>query len=370
MTTRRKPAGRLRAFPPPRPHLGLEGAALPGGDGLWVVLPEGESELRVTSGPGVLCARWKSLGHNEIELPMFPCGQGFGTAPTAVTAQGDDLARVRVVTLDALDGPPASMGVDAGEGGRLTVSPSRRGAERSGVLCAYRACAADPLAFASACARRIDDALALLRDLGARRAVLSLSLRDAPPVTARLSLARGLPETLGCTLLRALSRGAACAVSIDAGWASVALAPSERGAAAANETVVSVDRAAVPERVEAALRCALEDAVAGEHPGALQAWCAALPEALHPRCVGRWERARGVRALPLTAGWLGTTLRAGVPRAWIDGAWREGEALQVYQPRSEGFRDAVAPRGAGAGSPRVRALWRRTGGAPMQGGIA
>lgn len=364
---RAAPPGRLRAFPPA--DGAVQGAALAQGRGAWFVAPEGEASLAVRVDRAVLGVRCKPLSRREIEHTVAPRGGEWGTPSWPSLARGHDLARVVTVELDALDAPPRRLSVQVDDAPALTLSLPRSPAAVGGWLCGYRACASDPIAFAAHTARRLEAALELLRDLGARRGRLTLSRRDDAPVTARLSLSEGIPDALWAPTLRALVRGAACGLEVDVAWATLRIAPSPRGGPGVNETALCIDREVVSERREAAVLRALEE-LQGDAPEALlQAWSAARPEALWPRCVTRWERAAGVRALPLSPGWFRQTLRAPVGRAFIDGAWRDG-ALAGHHPQAQAFAEEVAPRGAALGSARVRAFWRRTGGEPMQGGMA
>lgn len=360
--------GRLRAFPPtPSAHPRLEGAALP--RGAWCVLPEGECELSIHTDALPLAARLKRLRGSEIECSFFPDPHGARTASLPLAPSGSELARVLCVELEALDPPPRSLRVELGAAGSLSATLAPAAAPAPGWLCAYIACDADPIAFASRAARRLEAVCARLSELGLRRASLTLSTRDDAPLRASLSLARGLDPALWGRVLRALVRGHACSITLDALRATLSIAPSPRGARTVNESALCIDRAVIPERVEERLRATLEDDLGAADARTLQAWCAPLAEPVSPRCVSRWERAAGVRALPLTASWLGGVLRAAVPRAFIADAWRSQE-LQEFYPDAARFQRSVAPDGAATGSPQVRAWWRRTGGAPQQGGLA
>ncbi len=359
--------GRLRAFPPA--DGAVQGAALAHGRGAWFVAPEGEASLAVRVDRAVLGVRCRPLGRREIEHTVAPRDGGWATPSWPSLARGGDLARAHLVELEALDAPPRRLSVWVNDAPALTVALPAASSAAEGWLCGYRACASDPIAFAAHTARRLEGALTLLRDLGARRGRFALSRRDDEPVLARLRLAEGLPEAIWEPTLRALVRGAACGLEVDVGWATLRVAPSPRGGPGVNEAALCIDRGAVSERREATVLRALEELLGDAPEALLQAWAATRPEALWPRCVTRWEREAGVRALPLSPGWFRQTLRAPAGRAFIDGAWREG-AMDGYQPRAQAFAVEVAPRGAAAGSARVRAFWRRTGGEPMQGGVA
>lgn len=364
---RASPQGRLRAFPP-APGA-VQGAALAHGRGAWFVAPEGEASLAVSVDQAVLAVRCKPLGRKEMEHTVAPLGAGWRTPSWPSLARGGDLARALTVEVDALDAAPRSLGLHVDDAPALTLALPHGAPTAEGWLCGYRACGSDPIAFASHTARRLEAALELLRDLGARRGHFTLSRRDEEPVVARVKLGVAMPDALWSPTLRALVRGAACAVELDVGWAALRVAPSPRGGPGVNETALCIDRSAVPERLEATVLRALAELLGDAPDALLQAWSASRPEALWPRCVTRWERDAGVRALPLSPGWFRQTLRAPAGRAFIDGAWRDG-ALEGYHPRAQTFAVEVAPRGAAVGSARVRAFWRRTGGAPMQGGVA
>lgn len=361
------PQGRLRAFPPARGA--VEGGALARGRGAWFVAPAGEATLAVSVDRAVLGVRCQSLGRKEIEHTVAPVGGAWRTPAWPSAGRGGDLLRAVAVEVEALDDAPAqvSLLVDDAPALRVPLPPPAPRADLW--LCGYRACGSDPIAFAAHTARRVEGALGLLRDLGARRGHFTLSRRDEEPVRARLTLAATLPDALWAPTLRALARGAACGLEIDVGWAALRVAPSPRGGPGVNETSLCIDGDAVPERLEATVLRALEELLGAPAEALLQAWAAAGPEAVWPRCVTRWERGAGVRALPLSPGWFRQTLRAPAARAFVDGAWRD-EGAEGYHPRAQAFAVEVAPRGAAVGSARVRAFWRRTGGAPMQGGMA
>lgn len=359
--------GRLLAFGPGASTTSLQGAASP--RGLWLVLPEGEREVTLRADRPALSATLKRLRGSDIECAFFPDRPGARTAAVTLCPAGTDLARVLWVTLEALDPAPTALRVDVGDGASLTARLPRAPASPPGWLCGYRACDADPIAFASHTARRVEACLELMAAIGARRAALTLSTRDAPAHRARVSLARGLDVESWTLALRALARGAACSLTLESAHATLRVAPSPRGAPSVNETALEVDRAVVPEGLEASLLRSMEALFAEPDASRLQGWSAALDAPPTPRCVTRWERDAGVRALPITAAWLGVTLRAPARRAFVAGAWREGD-LDEFHPSASAFRRAVSPEGAAAGSAQVRAWWRRTGGAPMQGGIA
>ncbi|MEZ4394236.1 MAG: hypothetical protein R3A48_24450 [Polyangiales bacterium] len=359
--------GRLLAFGAGAATTSLQGAATP--RGLWLVLPEGEREVSLHTDRLPLSATLKRLRGSDIERGFFPDGGGARTAAVTLSPSGSDLARVLWVTVEALDPAPSELRVEVGDGASLTARLPRAPASTPGWLCGYRACDADPIAFASHTARRVEACLELMASIGARHAALTLSTRDAPAHRARVSLARGLDAESWTLALRALARGAACSLTLEGPRAALRVAPSPRGAPSVNETALEVDRAVVPEAREPRLLAAMEALLAEPEASRLQCWSAALDAPPTPRCVTRWERDAGVRALPITAAWLGATLRAPARRAFIAGAWREG-ALDDFHPSASAFRQAVSPEGAASGSAQVRAWWRRTGGAPMQGGIA
>jgi len=364
---RAAPPGRLRAFPPA--DGAVQGAALAHGRGAWFVAPEGEAALAVRVDRAVLGVRCKPLSRREIEHTVAPRECGWTTPSWPSLARGGDLARTLTVEVDALDAPPRRLSLLVDDAPARTVCLAPNAPPAEGWLCGYRACASDPIAFAAHAARRLEGALALLRDLGAKRGHFTLSRRDDEPVRARLTLGAPLPDALWASTLRALVRGAACGLEVDVGWAALRVAPSARGGPGVNETSLCIERGAVSERRESTALRALEELLGDAPEALLQAWSAPRPEALWPRCVTRWEREAGVRALPLSPGWFRQTLRAPAGRAFMEGAWRDG-ALEGYHPRAQSFAAEVAPRGAAAGSARVRAFWRRTGGEPMQGGVA
>lgn len=365
----RRAAARLHCAPASAGRGSLAGGALPAGRGLWCVLPPGEQSITVSVDSFALRAAFARVGRAPRDLSFHAARDGsFESEPVALDLAGTDLARAVTVRLDD-DAPAGTLSLRAAGCGALVVPLGAPAAPTPPTLCGYRADARDPIAFAAWCARAVDALLAALADLGARRATLTLSTRDGDPLRARFAVHAGPSAETWSAALRALARGCATSLTLDGAWGELLIAPAPRGVDAVNETALHLAHDAVPSgRVEAA-RAAVEDALAAGADGLLQAWCAELRDPPRPRCVSRWERARGVRALPMARGWFARWLRADVDRAFLDGAWRNG-GLAAHRPDGDAWLAALAPTGAGAGSSRVRALWRRTGGAPLQGGIA
>lgn len=364
----RPPRGTLRALG--GVGLGaLAGAPLPAEPGAWCVLPAGEGAVTFETDRAALGVTLHRPGAAPRGLALYPAPGCFRSMSVPLDLAGPDLARLAVVVVDRLDDAPLSLTARHDGGARVAVRCDPRRGAPSAALVAYRACGSDPIAFAAQCARRLDAVFGVLADLGLRRAALSLSTRADPPRRERFGLRAGPSPEAWTDALRALARGDACSLEVVGAWGELQVAPATRGASAPNETTLSVDLDRVPRGRERAARAALEDALCDAPDALLQGWCAVLAEAPRPRCVTRWERERGVRALPLERRWMATALRAEVPRAFVGGAWRDGD-LAAWHPRGEAWDDAVAARGAASGSPRVRSLWRRTGGAPLQGGIA